>query len=563
MKNFILKIMMCLISGVFLIGCSSSQEEYVKETHKRDEYISRNFETMTLNDGEFTYHIEMNKEDIENGNLEAYKEQLTEVKEAQQSIEKLLGNVLEKEIQEPIEIYFLENTNNYEGWNDVVVIEKDLIMTEELTYHLLSKLYDCEEWVAYGVSKYLLGESADEAYLQEYYSEKENVADLSLFGVKFYDLNPDKEEQKAVRETAISLFTYILTEHKTAISALFDMSENGSEQVMKWKNDWLKARGILEAYENEKEGVVRQLRFVSAVGRYPVLMKFENYVFYLNDAMFEAERMETLDSAEKEFLGAFADVMDIEKYLFENLSEDILQKIQNRKQSITKCYFKTEESTHSDSYVMEWKIHLSEISSFPHESVHNILIDNSNHFEIGTEWIKEGLAEYLAVSLYGKNRSRALGTKFEQYYLNWDNLEPAESVEYEIARNHNKEVFELYLSEGGKLGETGFDYVRFSEIYLYTEKCISNPEDKPWVKYDGLSGVYGMQLKNGTGDWSYMECMEFVEYLVERFGIQKVMEVNYEPKRIEEILGDTLMNLHKEWEKIFMEENKDLQKYLQ
>jgi len=127
-------------------------------------------------------------------------------------------------------LYFLENTNNYEGWNDVVVIEKDLIMTEELTYHLLSKLYDCEEWVAYGLSKYLSGESTDEAFLKDYYSEKENVADLSLFGAKFYDLNPDKEEQKAVRETALSLFTYIKYVRKMGIPSRACFHYNATEE---------------------------------------------------------------------------------------------------------------------------------------------------------------------------------------------------------------------------------------------------------------------------------------------------------------------------------------------
>lgn len=551
--------MMCLISGVFLIGCSSSQEEYVKQTHKRDEYISRNFEMMTLNDGEFTYHIEIHKEDIENGNLEAYKEQLTEVKKAQQSIEALVGNVLEEEKQEPIDVYFLENADNYEAWSKVIVIEKDHIMTEELTYHLLGKLYDCEKWVSYGLSRCLLGESADEAYLQDYYSEKENIADLSLFGGKFYDLNPSNEEQKAVKETALSLFTYILKEHKKDISALFDISEDSSEQIVQWKNDWLKAMGISGVYENEREEIVRQLRFLPADGVYPVLMKFENYVFYLNDAVFEEERMENMDNVEKEFLGAFADVIDIEKYLFENLSEELLQNIRTRKQYVTKCYFEIEGVNNSQAHVLEQEIRLSDIWEFPHEAIHTILLNSSNYYEVDRQWIDEGLAEYLTVLLYGKNRNRVQGKRQEEYYLNWD-TGVAENAEHEMIRNHNKKVFDIYLNEGGKLGENGFNYEKFSEIYLYTEKCVSNPEEKPWVKYDGLSSIYGMKINNGTGDWSYMECMEFMEFLVERFGIQKVMEVNYEIERLEEIFGDTLMNLHSQWEEAFMEENTRLLK---
>ncbi len=539
---------------LWLAGCSLENEEFITETHKRDDIISRNFEMMTLEAGNVSYHIEMSEEDVENGNLEAYKKMLTEVKKVKESIEALTGNVLEEEKQEPTDVYFLENADNYEAWSKVIVIEKGYIGTEEFTYHLLHKLYDCEEWVAYGLSKYLLGEIADEAYLKDYYSEKENVADLSLFGAKFYDLNPDKEEQKAVRETALSLFTYILQEHEKEVAVLFDMSEDCSEQIVQWKNDWLRVMNISGVYENERETLVRQLRFVSAEGRYPVLMKFENYVFYLNDAVFDEERMENMDGMEKEFSGAFADVVDIERYLFENLSEELLQNIRTRKQYVIKCYFETEGVNNSQTHILEQEIRLSDIWAFPHESVHTILLNNLNYYEVDRQWIDEGIAEYLTVILYGKNRNRVQGIRQEEYYSNWD-IGVTENAEHEIIRNHNKRVFDIYLSEGGKLGEIGFNYEDFSEIYLYTEKCVSNPEEKPWVKYDGLSSIYGMKINNGTADWSYMECMEFVEYLVERFGIQKVMEVNYEPGRIEEILGDTLMNLHGQWEEAFMTKN--------
>lgn len=539
-----------LVSVILLTGCVGEKETFIKETHRRDENISRNFEMLTMEYGNMVYHTEIAQADKESENLDSYEEELLEVKNLVSKIDKAAKTFSIKNADKYKDIYFVENAP--EGgiyfYNNAVLIDKTIMETDQFASNLIGLLYDCEEWVGYGMNGYINGVTADEEFLKEYYSKEENIADLSLFGGKFYELNEDEEERKAMQQTAVSLFAYIAKEK--AVRTLFETDSSGTEQIVEWKNEWLQERNSLGVYENEREAIARNVRFYLGNEEYPVRMYWNQCIFHLDKTAMSLIDIENMADFETETLFALEDATGIDAYLYENLSDDLYKEIEKNKTTYY-CYFRDTKITGKSYAATElgW-VSLTNMVSFPHEYAH--MLTGTQTFGMDSAWLVEGLAENLGAVRYGKSNARSYAKAWGEY-LEMLKENPGEQADWFL------KVDDLYCKSGGIYTEDGFDFRLFEKALVYMTKTTDNAQEKPWIKWYELESIYNREIKNGTGSWSYEESELFVDYLIGQYGIEKVMELNfnYSDQNFEEIFGDTLLNLHAEWEREFMEECKE------
>ena len=519
-KTKITGLFLCMLTLMLLLGgCTGEKGTIIREIHKRDENISRNFEMLTMEYGSMVYHTEIAVADKESKNLVSYEEELLEVKNLAGKIEKAAKAFSLEKADNYTDIYFVENAP--EGriyfYKNAVLIDKEILATNQFASSLIGLLYDCEEWVGYGMNGYINDVAADEVFLKEYYSKEENIADLSLFGGKFYELNEDEEERKAVQETAISLFAYIAKEKD--VKVLFETDNSSTEQIVTWKNEWLQKRNSQGIYENERETVARSVRFYPGNWEYPVRMYWNQCMFHLNETAMALINVNNMSDFESEALLALEDAAGIDTYLCENLSADLYKEIEKNK-VIYYCYFRDTKITDKSYAAMElgW-VSLTNMVSFPHGYTH--MLTGTQTFGRDSAWLVEGLAE-----------------------------NPGEQADWFF------KVDDLYRKLGGVCTEDEFDFRLFEKALVYMMKATVNAEEKPWITWYELESVYNTEIKNGTGSWSYEESELFVAYLMERFGIEKVMQLNfnYSEQNFKEIFGDTLLNLHAEWEQELVEE---------
>ena len=547
-KTKITGLFLCMLTLMLLLGgCTGEKGTIIREIHKRDENISRNFEMLTMEYGSMVYHTEIAVADKESKNLVSYEEELLEVKNLAGKIEKAAKAFSLEKADNYTDIYFVENAP--EGriyfYKNAVLIDKEILATNQFASSLIGLLYDCEEWVGYGMNGYINDVAADEVFLKEYYSKEENIADLSLFGGKFYELNEDEEERKAVQETAISLFAYIAKEKD--VKVLFETDNSSTEQIVTWKNEWLQKRNSQGIYENERETVARSVRFYPGNWEYPVRMYWNQCMFHLNETAMALINVTNMSDFESEALLALEDAAGIDTYLCENLPTDLYKEIEKNK-VIYYCYFRDTKITDKSYAATElgW-VSLTNMVSFPHEYTH--MLTGTQTFGRDSAWLVEGLAENLGAVRYGKSNARDHAKVWGEY-LELLKENPGEQADWFF------KVDDLYRKLGGVCTEDEFDFRLFEKALVYTMKATVNAQEKPWITWYELESVYNTEIKNGTGSWSYEESELFVAYLMERFGIEKVMQLNfnYSEQNFKEIFGDTLLNLHAEWEQELVEE---------
>ena len=532
---------------LLLGGCTGGTETIIRETHKRDENISRNFEMLTMEYGNMVYHTEIAVADKESENLASYEEELLEIKHLAGKIEKAAKAFSLEKADNYTDIYFVENAP--EGgiyfYNNDVLVDKEVLETDQFASSLIGLLYDCEEWVGYGMNGYINDVAADETFLKEYYSKEENIADLSLFGGKFYELNEDEEERNAVQQTAISLFAYIAKEKD--IKVLFETDNSSTEQIMAWKNEWLQERNSQGVYENEREAIARSVRFYPGNWEYPVRMYWNQCIFHLNETAMALINVTNMADFESEALLALEDAAGIDTYLYENLSVDLYKEIERNKTTYY-CYFRDTKITGKSYAATElgW-VSLTNMVSFPHEYTH--MLTGTQTFGMESAWLVEGLAENMGAVRFGKSNTRDYA-KVWRDYLALLKENPGEQTDWFF------KVDDLYRKMGGVCTEDEFDFRLFEKALVYTMKTTANAREKPWITWYELESIYNREIENATGSWSYEESELFVAYLMERFGIEKVMQLNfnYSEQNFKEIFGDTLLNLHVEWEQELMEE---------
>ncbi|MBO4809208.1 MAG: hypothetical protein J5537_09210 [Lachnospiraceae bacterium] len=447
----------------FLTGCS--KESFVKETHKRDNIISRQFEMLTCEKPYGRIHIESLNEE--------------EALQVSRFVDECMSEAQIESDKGDYELFFLHNPTN-ENFalfdSNILVIPLDQILLGEITYTKTNLIYwmsNCDYWVAYGMAA-----SGEEQIddLAEYYRKEDNCKQLNLSGARFFDIFQSNDDCEMVRETAKAIVKYAKGK---CYSSSQEITENKNHII----NEWLKSLDLEYQYEYSLYDKVKYIANSETGGL--------NYIIIENIVM---------DIAGDPYSGTFVkDINDMERYL-SNISEDIegiqdffinnnVNEIEQFMQKKIACH-KVGAEKYRTSFVQPESetIVLLQWNTLPHEYVH-ILFNPC--FAGDSIELKEGMAEYLGTYKYNH--------KIKEMFYDWLNQEDS-----------------YYAPIGDEIGIKSINSENELDIERITHMILQNCEVKEKVC---------RPLNDKTEEWTYEECSDFVAFVINRYSVKKMIEL--------------------------------------
>ena len=369
-----------------------------------------------------------------------------------------------------------------------------------------------EEWISYGLAAFERGKQVEN--LKEFFSDRKNMTYLTLYDHFF---TYDKEKSVPVAE---ALFAFIYNEY--GVEALLDLDKR-----CEYKSAYLKSLGLEIEYSNapEVEIFLASMNF-SSNATYKYIISFDNVTYYFED--FSA-------GSPSQYHGflyySTTGLLEMIEYLkSNNLNEELDTE---RKFNY---YMTFDGSGYNKTLYSNGNMYINDSYSTLHEAVHAMGITKNDNI-----WLSEGICNYFGKQLGFNDQIAAsymqLLTMAKQGYF--DEQANAGNAQYILY----KKVYENYTAQGGKM-----DSVDTFDFRLYTDAHARVELDAD--TYKTLGYVYKLVNKtdcNAVGrDLSYEQATSLVLYLIDNYGIEKVLEA-YHSQDIETTFGKGYEDLKADW----------------
>ncbi|MGM9596188.1 MAG: hypothetical protein ACI3XO_00100 [Eubacteriales bacterium] len=369
-----------------------------------------------------------------------------------------------------------------------------------------------EEWISYGLAAFESGKQIKN--LKEFFSDRNNMTYLTLYDHFF---TYDKEKSVPVAE---ALFAYIYNEY--GVEALLDLDKR-----CEYKSAYLKSLGVDVEYTNapEVEVFLASMDF-SSNATYKYIISFGNVTYYFKDFG---------TGSPTQYHGflyySTTGLIEMIDYLRSNDLDEGLDT--ERKFNY---YMTFDGSGYNKTLYSNGNMYINDSYSTLHEAVHAMGITNNDNI-----WLSEGICNYFGKSLGFNDQIAAsyiqLLTMAEKGYF--DEQANAGNKQYILY----KRVYEDYTARGGKM-----DSVETFDFRLYTDAHARVELDAD--TYKTLGYVYKLVNKtdcNAIGnELSYEQATSLVLYLVDTYGIEKVLEA-YHCQDIETVFSKGYEDLKADW----------------
>lgn len=370
-----------------------------------------------------------------------------------------------------------------------------------------------EEWLKVGLEYYI---SDREVTLDAAtYFEQEGIAVLALYNDWF---TYDREHAEQI---AALLFRYVMDNH--GYEALFDMDKR-----IAYKDAFLKTYVPELTYANDADAERTLSRMIcDSNANYRYIIRLDGMTYCFTDYEYAISLIHRLLynntlavanlKAYLQTVEGYENYFDLSQYLRYNMTL-------NGGVSSTKRA--TKIMTVNDTYAML------------HETVHALSLyqDQENL------WLAEGMAEYLGKSL-GLDRLVTQTHYMSLFYVE-QGMYDAYIAAGDLDALRYLEVYRRYTALGGQTSSVdAFDDRLFTDVYAAAEFEYPSAETLGSV-YEALNG------KAYTGDGAeltYKQAASFTGYLIDRFGIERVLAVLGEYERMEEIFGASYDALYGAW----------------
>lgn len=368
-----------------------------------------------------------------------------------------------------------------------------------------------EPWKIEGAATLVFDTGAgrpDDAKLRAYYSDSQNLDTLSLFGAYFYEKIADQATIDIAKETARSLTKFIIDQHGADAFVASSFSDG-------YRQEWLHAIGVDEAFALDQNYSYLEGAVFSASARMPMIIQIDNITFnylenwseeWLGDEVFlctPAGICWTLRTF-------FTDIENLMRYIEAEapLHYERIQANWHRPLNYTFGATATLAKGKAGVTTIAYYSHLI------HETIHMLVFDA--YGDNAQWWKDEGIAEYLSNMPY-------LTIKRENLYALF--MERAPSDDADTAR-FTELVHAYYVSVKGSLPSSFEAHDNGAMDSAVGVVSLGYPKLKPDIssvlwpvaqKRAGSSRAQGVDL-------NYPEAHLFIEYLVQRFGLDRVLE---------------------------------------
>ena len=493
---------------------------FTESRHVRSNDYGATFNTWTATVGEINLHIKNNvfDDDI-----------------AQEILQKLL--VLHDDIEsvfpgslEEIYIYVVDNTlSGYPAaYGNKVYLTIDDINGERCNKDIIAAfLRITEPWQAAGILGYIDSQRTDDVFLKEYYSNTDNLHTLSLFAAYFFPDFSDELTMKAAGETAVSYTRFLLAtcDLKTYLAEAYS-SENRSL--------WLESLGLESQYQTQYDISFCNGARYSSSKNYSLIITLSDipHVFYLNPITNEVSNAEGLVA----FLAGYQLGM-----------EAILEKIGREAPSASPeilnnwnkpIHYRFDSNTLLSHATGDREAWINEPDDIWHETMHLLIPESSLSWQV---WLSEGLATYFTISF---DKVRFVGELFD--YLTNDDYYADFLLGDDLVF---RELLISYYASQKALPASldSFDSFMFVEaagvarmvnpnlVLVFPMNIATRTLQERRLQVIGLSSTM-VPATDGL-ELSYAEALAFTKFLVDTYGIDRVLTVFLDRTRFEDAFG--------------------------
>ena len=369
-----------------------------------------------------------------------------------------------------------------------------------------------EEWISYGLAAFESGKQVEN--LKEFFADRTNMTYLTLYDHFF---TYDKEKSVPVAE---ALFAFIYNEY--GVKALLDLDKR-----CEYKSAYLKSLGLEVEYTNapEVEVFLASMDF-SSNSTYKYIISFGNVTYYFKD--FGAGSPTQYHGFLYYNTTGLFEMIDYLKSNNLNEGLDTERKFN--------YYMTFDGSGYNKTVYSNGNMYINDSYSTLHEAVHAMGITKNDNI-----WLSEGICNYFGKQLGFNDQIAAsymqLLTMAKQGYF--DEQANAGNAQYVLY----KRVYEDYVARGGKMDSAGgFDFRLYTDVNAKVELDANT--------YKTLGYVYKIVNKtdcNAVGsELSYEQATSFVLYLVDNYGIEKVLDA-YHSQDIVAAFGKGYEELKADW----------------
>jgi len=369
-----------------------------------------------------------------------------------------------------------------------------------------------EEWISYGLAAYESEKTVKN--LKTFFSDRNNMTYLTLYDHFF---TYDKTKTVPVAE---ALFAFIYNTY--GAEALLNL-----EKRCEYKDAYLKSLGLEAEYSNapEVEAFLASMDF-SSNATYKYIISFDNVTYYFKD--FDNGSPAQYHSFLYHSTTGLVEMID---YMVSNkLNEgfDTTRKFN--------YYMTFDGSGSSKTVYSNGNMYINDSYSTLHEAVHAMGITKNDNI-----WLSEGICNYFGKALGFNDQIAAANIQIlkmaQQGYF--DEQANAGNAQYILYKN----IYENYNSRGGKI-----DSVDTFDFRLYADVISKIELDTNTYKTLGDAQKSGSNENFSAigDDISYDQATSLIFYLVDSYGIEKVLDA-YHSQDIVSVFKKDYIELKADW----------------
>lgn len=385
-------------------------------------------------------------------------------------------------------------------------------------------------WQCVGLSQTVFAETAissDELSerLRDYDSQNEKSSLLTLSPIYFIEEFTDAETRELAEQSAQSLSAYILSHYDRKTF----LTEGNS---MDYRNEWLQELGVNADMETIRSPEAAHLSNLPFRCEKDVPFVIEEQNFRLN--LQSVDWMPSADDALCFLQDFYSDMNQLYRYLEENAPKHYGTLQQPDTPVIAVSVFDSNAGDHSYAKIDGSEAVILDSSAALHEFTHCLIPSNSVEKR---RWLVEGLTEYLSLPYLSYEDDKNMVDSFASE--EWANRLSDEEL---VVKN---EVAGIYEQMTGQ--DISHVYKEKQPVYLLCQaigyEVILHPESMKKIDFPlaqmSVSERADRPVKGIEDELSYPQAMVFTQYLVDKYGLDTMIEAEMDIEAYHELFPDT------------------------
>lgn len=488
MKEYVQNII-CYCLSLCLALCVSSAVASTEQVHSRTDDCPMSFKYLAYEYNNATFCVEVDV--CDSNQLKDLSEKL------QQDIDSII-NFVGKSNCTHINVYIIDDSKadvSFNGDGAVYIPLHELRETDYRVALCKAILQTCEPGIANGIVELIFNGNVNEEEIKGYLSSCEDLSILGLFGAYFSSAWSSDEEISIAKKLAAGFCSYMIQEND--LNYLLRETTSGD------KIRWLNYLGVQRNYDSEVEILQKQWKFHYEKG-YASMIETPTMTFYLNPK--SNGTFNTANDVQVFMLRATSWQKDIISYL--NAIDTYAANPPTN--DADHLFIRMDETAHGGhKVVLGREMTINVISDLEHLFVHSY----ADSITESSLWQAEGFAEYVVyVAVPNEYKKENIFPQlvtdkpYNEYYRLLQELYTSSA---DLGANASSVDLRLYMDCASYLA---LSYPNLSE-YEYTQW--------PTVKLSDVNRNY-TKLPEG-GELSYAQAGSYVAWLVDNYGIEKVV----------------------------------------